>query len=138
MKLSKIDLSKIIAVNHNQDKLGLLIDRGSEVEYLEVPAPKVAYQGLNQVANLANNPPSLADNSLLALDHSTLSNPLNTTHQPSSVSYSASIEIDENKKVLKVELTCQLEYSLEELDDYEEEYDDFEDYFYDEEEEEIC
>ncbi|MBZ8180190.1 KTSC domain-containing protein [Oscillatoria salina] len=53
MKLNKIDLTKIVAVGHEQDKLGLLIDRGKDVEYVEISAPTAAYQGLQQVNNLA-------------------------------------------------------------------------------------
>lgn len=53
MRLSKIDLSKIVAVGHSDGYLGLLIDRGEEVEYIEIPAPNAAYQGLQQVNSLA-------------------------------------------------------------------------------------
>lgn len=49
MRLSKIDLSKIVAVGHSDGYLGLLIDRGEEVEYIEITAPNAAYQGLQQV-----------------------------------------------------------------------------------------
>ncbi|MEB3279775.1 MAG: hypothetical protein VKK42_12755 [Lyngbya sp.] len=55
MKLTKIDLSKIVAIAHNNGQLGLLIDRGEEIEYIEVPAPEEAYDGLQQVSNFANN-----------------------------------------------------------------------------------
>lgn len=53
MRLSKIDLSNIVAVGHCDGYLGLLIDRGEEVEYIEIPAPNAAYQGLQQVNSLA-------------------------------------------------------------------------------------
>ncbi|MEC4982839.1 MAG: KTSC domain-containing protein [Oscillatoria sp. PMC 1068.18] len=53
MKLNKVDLAKIVAVGYEQDKLGLLIDRGEDIEYLEIPAPNAAYQGLQQVNDLA-------------------------------------------------------------------------------------
>lgn len=53
MRLSKIDLSKIVAVGHSDGYLGLLIDRGEEVEFIEIPAPNAAYQGLQQVSSLA-------------------------------------------------------------------------------------
>lgn len=52
MKLSKIDLSNLVAVSHCDGYLGLLIDRGEEMEYIEVPAPNAAYQGLQQVNSL--------------------------------------------------------------------------------------
>lgn len=53
MRLSKIDLSNIVAVGHSDGNLGLLIDRGEEIEYIEIPAPQAAYQGLQQVNSLA-------------------------------------------------------------------------------------
>ena len=53
MRLSKIDLSSIVAVGHSDGNLGLLIDRGEEIEYIEVSAPKAAYQGLQEVSSLA-------------------------------------------------------------------------------------
>lgn len=54
MKLTKIDLSRIVAVGHNGVQLGLLIDRGEEIEYIEIPAPEVACDGLQYVSNFAN------------------------------------------------------------------------------------
>jgi hypothetical protein len=54
MKLDKIDLSNLIAVGHDNNRLGLLFDRGEEIEYVEVIAPQAAYEGLQQVAALAN------------------------------------------------------------------------------------
>ncbi|WP_413164512.1 hypothetical protein ACL6C3_01100 [Capilliphycus salinus ALCB114379] len=62
MKLTKIDLSKIVAIAHNNGQLGLLIDRGIEIEYIEIPAPEVAYDGLQQVSNFANNRAILGGN----------------------------------------------------------------------------
>ena len=56
MELEKIDLSAIAAVGHNHEQLGLLIDRGDELEYIEVEAPIEAYEGLHEVAELAYNP----------------------------------------------------------------------------------
>lgn len=63
MKLSKIDLSNLVAVGHADGYLGLLIDRGDEMEYVEIPAPVAACQGLQQVSYLAaseNTPISAA------------------------------------------------------------------------------
>lgn len=53
MRLSKLDLSNLVAVGHADGYLGLLIDRGDEMEYIEIPAPVTAYQGLQQVSSLA-------------------------------------------------------------------------------------
>ena len=55
MKLTKIDLSGVVAIAHNNGQLGVLIDRGEEIEYIEIPAPEAAYDGLQQLSNFANN-----------------------------------------------------------------------------------
>ena len=54
MKMNKIDLTSIVAVGHEDGYLALLIDRGDEMEYIEVPAPADAYFGLQGVAELAD------------------------------------------------------------------------------------
>jgi hypothetical protein len=54
MKLNKINLKNVIAVGHEPDRLALLIDRGNAIEYLEIPAPRAAYEGLQQVADYIN------------------------------------------------------------------------------------
>ncbi|HEY9810391.1 MAG TPA: KTSC domain-containing protein [Halomicronema sp.] len=55
MKLSKIDLSSIIAAGHKNGQLNLLIDRGQAIELIEIPAPVAAYKGLQQVADITNS-----------------------------------------------------------------------------------
>lgn len=57
MKLTKINLKNLVAVGHQNGTLGLLIDRGDEIEYVEVTAPEAAYDGLAQVADLAGDRP---------------------------------------------------------------------------------
>lgn len=54
MKLMNIDLRNVVAVGYENDHLGLLIDRGSQKEYLEVPAPLYVYKGLQELAEIAN------------------------------------------------------------------------------------
>lgn len=54
MKLINIDLRKVVAVGYEDDHLGLLIDRGNQMEYLEVPAPSYVYEGLQELAEIAN------------------------------------------------------------------------------------
>jgi hypothetical protein len=53
MQLTKIDLSAIVAIGHEDDYLALLLDRGDAMEYIEIPAPDVAFRGLQAVATLA-------------------------------------------------------------------------------------
>jgi hypothetical protein len=58
MKLNKIDLSQVVAIGHEGGKLGILLDRGEGMEYLEIPAPEVAYQGLAFVSSLSRTLPA--------------------------------------------------------------------------------
>lgn len=46
MKLTKVDLSSLKAIAHDDDGLKLLIERDNEIEYIEIPAPLAAYEGL--------------------------------------------------------------------------------------------
>lgn len=55
MKLSKIDLSNILAVGHSNGQLGLLIDRGEAIEFIEITAPEAALDGLQMVDFIANS-----------------------------------------------------------------------------------
>lgn len=54
MKLINIDLKNVVAVGYEDDHLGFLIDRGNQMEYLEVPAPSSVYEGLQELAEIAN------------------------------------------------------------------------------------
>lgn len=54
MKLSKIDLSSVLAVGHSNGQLGLLIDRGECLEFIEIAAPEAAMHGLQMVDFIAN------------------------------------------------------------------------------------
>ena len=49
MKLSKIDLSSLKAIAHDEDGLKLIIEREHEIEYIEIPAPLAAYEGLQML-----------------------------------------------------------------------------------------
>ncbi len=55
MKLNKLDLSNILAVSHEDDYLGLVIDRGDSIEVIEIPAPLAAYEGLMQLNAIASD-----------------------------------------------------------------------------------
>ncbi|MEG3859924.1 KTSC domain-containing protein [Microcoleus sp. herbarium12] len=54
MKLSKIDLSNVLAVGHSNGQLGLLINRGECLEFIEIAAPEAAMHGLQMVDFIAN------------------------------------------------------------------------------------
>lgn len=60
MKLSKIDLSSLVAISHNDDCLGLIIDREDGLEFVEIPAPVAAYEGLRQLDAIVASDSSLA------------------------------------------------------------------------------
>jgi hypothetical protein len=49
-----IDLRNLVAVGYEDEHLGLLIARGNQMEYLEVPAPSYVYEGLQELAEIAN------------------------------------------------------------------------------------
>ncbi|WP_427158382.1 KTSC domain-containing protein [Aliinostoc sp. HNIBRCY26] len=49
MKLSKVDLSSLVAIAHTDGHLQLLLDRGNELEFIEIPAPIQAFEGLQEL-----------------------------------------------------------------------------------------
>jgi KTSC domain len=52
MRLSKLDLSSVIAIAHADDRLQLLVNQGDELELLAIPAPVQAFEGLQQLNDL--------------------------------------------------------------------------------------
>lgn len=56
MRLSKMDLSSLIAIAHSDGHLQLLLDRGDEIELLEIPAPVQAYEGLVELNEIVAEP----------------------------------------------------------------------------------
>ncbi len=61
MKFSKVDLSNLLGVSHSDGYLQLLLDRGDELEFLEIPAPIQAYEGLQDLNELIAEPPPLLE-----------------------------------------------------------------------------
>ena len=54
MELAQIDLSKIKAIGHDGEQLGILLDRGEGVlEFMTTPAPRQALFGIQQLALMA-------------------------------------------------------------------------------------
>ena len=49
MKTSKVNLGQLLAISHDGECLGLVIDRGESLEVVEIPAPVAAYEGLRQL-----------------------------------------------------------------------------------------
>jgi KTSC domain len=49
MRLSKLDLSSVVAIAYSEERLQLLLNRGDELELLAVPAPVAAFEGLQHL-----------------------------------------------------------------------------------------
>lgn len=61
MELAQIDLSKIKAIGHDGQQLGLLFDRGEGVlEFATTPAPRQALEGIRQLAIMAAGKEAIA------------------------------------------------------------------------------
>jgi KTSC domain len=52
MKLSKLNLSNVVAVGHSDGYLQLLLDLGNELEFVEIPAPIEAFEGLQHLNDI--------------------------------------------------------------------------------------
>jgi hypothetical protein len=91
MKLSKVDLSSLIAIAHSEGYLQLLLDRGNELEFVEIPAPIQAYEGLQDLNEIIADSPALtAEQEAIAM-------------LSVNSSMAASIGYDKNEQILQVE-----------------------------------
>lgn len=113
MRLTKIDLTNVVAISHAEGYLGLLIDRGEEMEYVKIPAPLAAYQGLQQIDSLAapeiaelSAPPSPAE---LPLQQPIAMLPVNS-------SMANALGYDNERKILQVEFNSGSVYQYEGVD----------------------
>ncbi|WP_096595338.1 KTSC domain-containing protein [Calothrix sp. NIES-2098] len=91
MKLSKMDLSSLIAIAHSDGHLQLLLDRGDEIEFLEIPAPIQAYEGLRELNEIVAEPAALPPQE----------EPI--AFLPVSSSMASTIAYDSNEQTLQVE-----------------------------------
>jgi hypothetical protein len=91
MQLSKVDLSNIIAIAHSDGHLQLLVNRGDELDLLEIPAPVEAYEGLQQLNEIVCEatalPPAPEPIAML----------------PVSSSMACAVGYDHNEQILQVE-----------------------------------
>jgi len=55
MKLSKMDLSSLLAISHSEGYLQLLLDRGNEFELMQISAPVEAYEGLKRLNDVISD-----------------------------------------------------------------------------------
>jgi len=91
MKLSKIDLSNLVAISHCDGYLQLLLDKGDEFEFLEIPAPIQAYEGLQELNEIVAEA-----NALLPQEEPIAMLPVNS-------SMATAVGYDSNEQVLQVE-----------------------------------
>ncbi|MFN6566263.1 KTSC domain-containing protein [Dendronalium sp. ChiSLP03b] len=91
MKLSKVDLSSLLAIAHSDGYLQLLLDRGDELEFLEIPAPIQAYEGLQELNEI------IAETHALAFEEEPIA------MLPVSSTMAAAVGYDRDECILQVE-----------------------------------
>ncbi|MGK7890822.1 MAG: KTSC domain-containing protein [Leptolyngbyaceae cyanobacterium] len=122
MKLSKVNLSDLVAIAHDEDfQLGLLLDRGDDLEYVEIPAPVEAYDGLQTLDEAigAERPrlPSAAPPASLPATNPPI------PRQPVKSTMARSLGYDRDRALLQVEFQSGAVYQYEGVD--EETWDEF-------------
>lgn len=111
MKLSKVNLSHLLAISHDDEHLGLIIDRGDDLEFVEIPAPLAAYEGLRQLdAIVASDAPSAADfNQLPGVNQSLPMLPVQSS-MANAVGY------DPRQSILQIQFKDGAVYQYEDID----------------------
>lgn len=105
MKFSKLDLSKVLGVAHSDGYLQLLLDRGDELEFLEIPAPVQAYEGLQDLNELiAEPPPILEEEETFAM-------------LPVASTMASAIGYDSDNEVLQIEFNSGAVYQYSDIDE---------------------
>ena len=115
MKLTKIDLSNILGVGHSNGQLGLLIDRGDEVEYIEIDAPEAALDGLQKVAFIANNDLGELSGSMEAKQITSIPEPI--AMLPVSSSMAKAIGYDADSQTLQIEFASGAVYQYADVEE---------------------
>ncbi|MBN3886605.1 MULTISPECIES: KTSC domain-containing protein [unclassified Nostoc] len=91
MKLSKVNLSSLVAIAHSDGYLQLLLDRGDELEFLEIPAPIQAYEGLQELNE------AIAETTALPFEEEPI------VMLPVISSMAMAVGYDRNEQILQVE-----------------------------------
>ena len=104
MKFSKVDLSKLLGVSHSDGYLQLLLDRGDELEFLEIPAPIQAYEGLQDLNELIAEPPPLLEEEVFAM-------------LPVASPMANAIGYDSENEVLQIEFNSGAVYQFSDVDE---------------------
>ena len=102
MKLSKIDLSSLKAIAHADNCLKLLVEHDHEIEYIEIPAPLAAYEGL-QLLERAISAPTLTPAPEIPL-------------LPVCSSMAAKVGYDPDREILEIEFNSGAVYQYAEVD----------------------
>jgi KTSC domain len=103
MKLSKIDLSSLKAIAHDDRGLKLIIEREDEIELVEIPAPLAAYEGLQLLDRvIAGNPPIAPTPEVETL--------------PVYSSMAARLGYDAEREILQIEFNSGAVYQYAEVD----------------------
>lgn len=105
MKLSKLDLSNIVAIGHSDGYLQLLLDLGEELEFLEIPAPIEAFEGLQQLNEI------VADEKLVEPE------PQAIAMLPVSSSMANAVGYDADNEILQVEFHNGSVYQYSDVDE---------------------
>ncbi|NJN11240.1 MAG: KTSC domain-containing protein [Richelia sp. RM2_1_2] len=104
MKFSKLDLSNLLGIAHSDGYLQLLLDRGDELELLEIPAPIQAYEGLQDLNELiAEVPPLLEEQEFAML--------------PIASTMANAIGYDSENEVLQIEFNSGAVYEYSDIDE---------------------
>ncbi|MEA5595215.1 KTSC domain-containing protein [Rivularia sp. UHCC 0363] len=104
MKFSKLDLSNLLGVAHSDGCLQLLLDRGNELEFLEIPAPIQAYEGLQDLNELIAEPPTLLEDETFAM-------------LPVASPMANAIGYDSETEVLQIEFNSGAVYQFSNIDE---------------------
>jgi hypothetical protein len=100
MKLSKIDLSSLRAIAHDEDGLKLIIER----EYIEIPAPLAAYEGLQLLGSIIASTPTIEP----------CAAPIEML--PACSTMAAQVGYDEDREILQIEFNSGAVYQYSEVE----------------------
>jgi KTSC domain len=103
MKLSKIDLSSLKAIAHDDNGLKLLIEREKAIEYIEIPAPFAAYEGLQLLDRIIAAAPAIAPSADIEM-------------LPVCSSMAARVGYDDDREILQIEFNNGAVYQYSAVD----------------------
>lgn len=115
MEFSRVDLSNVIAISHDDGQLGLVIDRGDSLDIIEIPAPYAAYQGLQQLNYLISSDDSTEAIDLTALSASKPALP-EESMQPVQSSMANAIGYDAKRNLLQMEFANGAIYQYQDVE----------------------